>query len=211
MSRLFPKNLRKEFAVLKKLNTPAKVQDFVNAIPFNFEKQEETCRTPLMVLKCRMAHCMEGAMLAAAAFWYHGAPPLLLDLKSTKKKHMKDDDHVVALFKYKNRWGAVSKTNHGVLRYREPVYKSVRELALSYFHEYFLDTGQKTLRSYSTPFDLSRFHNRWLTEERDQWDMAYKLDVSRHFQIFSGGTAPNLRRADPVEIEAGKMVEWRRR
>jgi hypothetical protein len=207
--KTFPKNLRKDFEVLKKLNTPAKIQDFVNAIPFNFEKQGETCRTPLMVLKHKEAHCMEGAMLAAAAFWYHGKPPLLLDLKSTKNKPMKDDDHVVALFNYKSYWGAVSKTNHGVLRYREPVYKTIRELALSYFHEYFLDSGRKTLRSYSAPFDLSHFDSKWLTEEKNQWDMAYKLDISSHFEILPPGLTSKLRPADPVEIEAGKVVQWK--
>ena len=155
--RKFPSPYRKEFEIFKKLDTPVKIQDFLDAIRINFEVKRETCRSPLMVLRHKEAHCMEGAMLAAACFWYNGQRPLLLDLKTMvrpRSPQEKDDDHVVALFKENGRWGAVSKTNHAGLRYRDPVYKTVRELALSYFHEYFLDNGVKTMRSYSAPFSL---------------------------------------------------------
>ena len=207
--RRFPGNLRKEFAVFKKLNTPAKIQDFLNTLPFNFERGGDTYRSPLGVLRRSTAHCMEGAMLAAAAFWYHGACPFLLDLRVTKQKAVHDMDHVVAPFTHRGRWGAVSKTNHGVLRYREPVYRDARELTMSYFHEYFLDDGRKTLREYSAPFDLSRLGDAWLTGD-DVSDIVWALDRAKHYPIASPSVVKIFRRADQVEREAGKIVEWKR-
>ena len=214
MPRPFPKKLRKEFAIFKKLNTPAKIQDFVNTLPFNFERPgEDTLRSPHEVLRAGKAHCIEGAMLAVAALWYHGHPPLLLDLRTTKRKPMKDWDHVVALFEVRGRWGAISKTNHAVLRYREPIYRDVRELAMSYFHEYFLDSGLKTLREYSVPFDLCRFGDgtAWLAAIDDLWDVEAALDASRHYSVLTPAAIKNLRLADPVERKAGKITEQKRR
>lgn len=205
--RRFPKLKLKEFEVFKKLNTPSKIQGFINQIPINFERGGETCRSPLMVLRHNRAHCMEGAMLAAAALWYHGEEPLLMDLKTTAK----DMDHVVTLFRRGGRWGAISKTNHAVLRYRDPVYKTPRELAMSYFNEYFLDNGAKTLRSHSAPFSLLRYGEVWLTLEKDLWNINDTLDGSRHFLIVKKNTHRSLRLADPIEIKAGKLVEWRKR
>jgi len=194
--RKFPDKYKKDFAVFKKLNTPAKVQDFLNKIPINFEPHGETCRSPLSSLRHKQAHCLEGAYLAAAALWFHGREPLLLDLRTVPR----DDDHVVALFKESGRWGAISKTNHAVLRYREPIYASIRELAMSYFHEYFLDDGKKTMRDYSAPFSLLKYGDKWLAS----------LDDSRHFKIFPKNSHIRLRPADKVEIEAGKIVEWKK-
>ena len=148
-------------------------------------------------------------MLAAAAFWYHGGRSLLLDLR-TSRKYPEEFDHVVAPFEYKDHWGAVSKTNHGVLRYREPVYRDIRELAMSYFHEYFLDGGQKTLRKYSEPFDLSKFDPSWLTSGKDLDEIAEALDASPHHDILPPGMEKKLRLAHPIEREAGKVVEWKR-
>jgi hypothetical protein len=118
---------------------------------------------------------------------------------------------VVALFKSGGRWGAISKTNHAVLRYRDPVYRDPRELAMSYFNEYFLDSGAKTMRSYSAPFDLSKYDNEWLTSRGDLANIAAELDFSKHFQILKKGAERKLRRADQSEIEAGKIVEWRKK
>ena len=202
----FPALEYKEFAVFKKLNSPIKIQNFIDSLRINFEHKRETCRSPLMVLRSGEAHCAEGAMLAAAIFWYHGRQPLLLDLKVAKNKD--DADHVVTLFKEGGRWGAISKTNHAVLRYRDPVYTTVRELALSYFNEYFLDNGLKTLRSYSAPFSLLRHGHEWLTSRRNLWDMMDLLDESRHFNIVGSGAVRRLRIADPIEIKAGQLVEW---
>lgn len=196
-----------ELKVLDRLNTPQKIQDFLNKIPINFEENGGTARSPRQVLKLRKAHCIEGALLAATALWYHGHKPLLLDLVTTKN----DDDHVVALFKQGGFWGAVSKTNHSVLRYREPVYKTVRELAMSYFHEYFKDSGQKTFRKYSVPFDLSKIKDKaWLTSREDLWEINNALDDSKHFDILNRSQIKTLRKADQIEIEAGKITEWER-
>lgn len=200
---------KEELALFSKLRTPAHVQDFLDRLPINFEPRGDTCRSPRRVLRDRTAHCFEGALLAAAAFLVHGAPPLLLDLKIAPRA--KDHDHVVAPFRTRGYWGAVSKTNHAVLRYREPVYRTVRELALSYFHEYFLDDGRKILRSYSRPLNLRRFLGRgWMTAEDDLWYLSDALDVSPHEAIAAPGAMRGLRRADPVEIAAGKLTEWRK-
>jgi len=210
--RKFPqkvlKDFPKEFAVFKKLNTPEKIQDFLDSLKINFEKTGDTSRSPLVVLQKREAHCIEGAVLAAAALWYHGEPPLLLDLKVAKGKG--DHDHVVALFKQNGKWGAISKTNHAVLRYRDPIYQTLRELVLSYFHEYFLDSGTKTLRTYSRPFSLLPFGNNWLTSVDSLWEINNALDDSPHFAIVEKNAITKLRLAHPLEREAGKIVEWKK-
>ena len=191
---------------LKKLNTSKKIQDFLEKLPANFEKKGETCRSPVGVLKHREAHCLEGAILAAACLRLHGHRPLILDLAA----HQRDLDHVVAPFKIHNHWGAISKGNHAVLRYREPVYKNIRELVMSYFHEYFLDDGRKTLRSYSNPVDLSRFDKKgWMTSETDVWYIERYLRKIRHKPILTKMMMRNLRPADPIEILAGKLTQWK--
>lgn len=197
-----------EIAILNKLNTPQKIQDYLNKLPINFEENGATSMSPRQVLKQRKAHCIEGAVLAATALWYHGHKPLLLDLVTTKN----DDDHVVALFKQHGYWGAISKTNHTVLRYREPVYQSIRELAMSYFHEYFKDNGKKTLRKFSRPFDLSKLKDKsWLTSSEDIWEINNALDDSFHYNILKPDQLKTLRKADPIEVSAGKLVEWQRK
>jgi hypothetical protein len=195
-----------EFAALRALNTPRKIQDFLDSIPMNFEPEGDTCISPRRVLRERRAHCIEGAMLAAVALRMNGAKPLLLDLKANAK----DMDHVVALFQLQGCWGAISKTNHGVLRYREPVYRSVRELAMSYFHEYTNDDGSKTLRSFSVPVNLSRFDAQgWMTAEDDVWYIANAVDTARHYPILTRGQIAKLRPADSMERAVGAIVEWK--
>ena len=158
------------------------------------------------MLQNNKAHCFEGAMLAAAVLWYHGEKPLLLDLKCDGY----DTDHVVALFKKNNHWGAISKTNHSVLRYREPIYKTIRELSMSYFHEYFTEKGKKTLRSYSKPFNLTKFKKDWIISERDLWDISEALDNSKHFPFMTKIMRKSLRKADKVEILAGNITEYKK-
>lgn len=195
-----------ETKIFKKLRSPAKIQDFLEKLRANFAK--DTCYSPRLVLKHKKADCIEGAIFAAAALRFHGHKPLILDLKAAKH----DLDHVVAVFKIRGAWGAITKTNHAVLRFREPIYKSIRELVISYFHEYFLNNGQKTLRSYSQPVDLSRFDKRnWMTSEKDLWYIHDYLDQVPHKQILTKAMLKNLRRADPIEIQAGKLVEWKRK
>lgn len=185
---------------LRGLKTPEQIQDFINKIPFNFEKRGETYRSVEESLKVGTAHCFEGALIACAALYLNRHKPLLLDLRTTNK----DADHVVALFKRGNHWGAISKTNHAVLRYREPIYKSVRELAMSYFHEYFLDNGIKTLRKFSKPFDLSETKIDWLYSKKDLFNLVDALDQSPHENVLPKGH--KLRKADKVEIRAGKVT-----
>jgi hypothetical protein len=197
-----------ELKILRPLTTPRKVQDFLETIPINFEEHGDTCYSPRRVLREWKAQCLEGAMFAAAALWLHGEPPLLVNLKVVQGRG--DVDHVLAVFKRHNGWGAITKTNHAVLRYREPVYRSIRELALSYFHEYFLDDGRKTMRSFSKPLDLRHFAKRgWTTAEEDLWYISDALDDQPHEEILTPAARRELRPADPIEIRAGKLVRRR--
>lgn len=203
---------KKEIALLNKLNTPARVQDFLNGLKFNFEKRGETLKSPLLILRARKAHCFEGALLGAYVLSLHGFAPYLMYLKTTKA----DYDHVVAPFKIRSFWGALSKTNHSVLRYREPIYRNIRELAMSYFHEYFLDNGKKTLRQYSALFNLNIFKKlarrggSWEISQKDLWDIDKKLDKIKHYDIAPKSHLKKLRKVDKVEIKAGKIVEYKK-
>ena len=194
-----------ELRVLSKLKTPRRIQDFLDTIPINFEHRGETCSSPLVTLRRGTAHCMEGALVAALALWMSGQPPLLLDLKTTPD----DFDHLVTLFRVRSHWGGIAKTNHAVLRYREPIFRDPRELAVSYFHEYTLPDGRKTLRSYSEPFDLRRYSQDWIVTEEPLWDLERRIDRSRHFKLLNRRQIAGLRRADDIEIRAGELVEWK--
>lgn len=195
---------KKNYKLLKSLNTPSKIQDYINKLPFNFEKEEETSRSVEETMKARSAHCFEGALIACAALWINGERPMLLDLKA----HKRDLDHVVALFNKDGFWGAISKTNHGVLRYREPVYITIRELVMSYFHEYFLSDGTKTLRSYSEPYDLAHEKTNWLTNKENLFNITRKLDKSPHKEILDTKQIKNLRKAEKIEIKMGEITEY---
>lgn len=194
--------------MLKKLNTPAKVQDFLNKLKFNFEKNGvDTFKSPLYVIHSGNAHCIEGAVLGAYILSLHGFTPYVLHLQTTKG----DFDHVITPFKVGKYWGALSKTNHAVLRYREPIYRNIRELVMSYFHEYFLDTGLKTLRKYSAPLNLNKLKAKnWATEEGDLWYIDQALDKIKHYDIVPKSHIKHLRKADKVEIKAGKVVEYKK-
>ena len=189
---------------MRKLDTPAKIQDFLNSLKFNFEKKGETLKSPVRVLRDGSAHCFEGALLGAYILSVHGYRPLILYLKATQG----DYDHVVAPFKVAGLWGALSKTNHAVLRYREPVYKNIRELVMSYFHEYFLPDGRKTLRQYSALLNLNTFEKNWMLSEEDLWGIDDDLDKIKHFNILQKTAIKKLRKADKIEIKAGEIVEY---
>ncbi|MBI2638995.1 hypothetical protein HYW83_05395 [Candidatus Peregrinibacteria bacterium] len=194
--------IQREWIILQRLNSPSKIQDFLNKLQSH---KKDTCFSPRVVLQKQKAHCMEGALLAAAALRFHGFPPLIVDLTASKK----DFDHVIAVFQICGKWGAISKTNHAVLRYREPVYDSIRELAMSYFHEYFTDDGKKTLRSYSDPVDLKRFDGRgWTTSPKEVWYIPEYLAEIPHHKILTRSQISRLRKADPIEIKVGKMLEF---
>ncbi|MBI5728848.1 MAG: hypothetical protein HY983_01200 [Candidatus Magasanikbacteria bacterium] len=195
---------KSELAVFKKLSTPIRVQGFLDRFPINLEKRGETYMSPRRVLRAGKMHCLEGALVAALALWIHGQKPFLLDLKTKG-----DDDHVVTLYRKNGRWGAISKTNHATLRWRDPIYKTVRELAVSYFHEYFVNkTGKKTLRSYSEPFNLRQLGTKWITAEEELFYIAEAIDNSPHLNIFPQKNARFIRRADHMEKKAGRLIEW---
>lgn len=197
---------KKELAVMRRLNTPAKIQDFLNRIPINFEKNGvDTVKSPIMVLRAKNAHCIEAAMLGAYILSLHKHPPLLIHLASTKE----DMDHVIAPFKVRGYWGALSKGNHVTLRYRDPVYKTIRELAMSFFNEYYLENGVKTMRSYSKPLNLNTFGSNWMLQEKDLWDIDGKLDKIKHFNIAPKGILHTLRKADSIERKALDITDWK--
>jgi hypothetical protein len=199
----------KEVRVLRKLSTPIKIQDYLDSLPMNWEKKGDTHHSPRRVMEEHKAHCIEGALLAAAALWLHGEKPLIMDLRAQEGSG--DYDHVIALYKRNGYWGAISKTNHATIRFRDPVYKTLRELALSYFHEWFMNTnGKKTLANYSHQLDLSRLGEDWVTSEKDLWYLADALDALPHFDLVPKGNRRYIRGADPMELAAGRLEEWPR-
>lgn len=198
---------KEEIRLFKKLNSPQKIQDYLNSLPFNF-REDGVFVSPRMVMKNKTSDCLEGALFAASVLEFHGEKPLILDLRSAKKPF--DYDHIIAVFKKFNCFGAISKTNHAVLRYREPVYKTIRELVMSYFHEYFLNDGTKTLREYSLPYNLNKLNNlEWRTTDKNLWEIHEILDEIKHYPVLSKEQTKNLRKADKIEIQSGKLVEYR--
>jgi hypothetical protein len=194
---------RAEFALLRRLDTPRKIQEFIVRLDQNFEERGETCYSVRQVLDTRKAHCIEGAMLAACAFWVHGEPPLLFDMRAVR-----DFDHVVALYRRQGRWGAISKTNGVFIRSRDPVYSTLRELAMSYFHEYCNRREHKTLREYSLPYDLRRVDpSIWVTGEH-AWRVAEALDELRHFKLMNGWHLREVTRRDPIERRAARLCQF---
>jgi len=200
---------KKELRKIKKLDSFAKIQQFINKIPINFEEDGiDTCMSPINVLRKNKCHCIEGAMLAAAIIWINKlGKPLLVDLRATTE----DDDHVIAVFKKSKKWGAISKTNHAILRYREPVYNSIRELIMSFFHEYSDSKGNKTLREFSLPLDLSIFGDLWIYFDEDLWHIYRELDNTKHFSILTNEQEQNLKKQDKIEIALDKFTEWKRK
>src|SRR6267378_5291633 len=197
----------REFSILKRLSTPREIQDYVNAIPINHEIGGQTILSVREVLRQRRAHCIEGAVFAACALWVHGEPPLVMHLDCD----LSDFPHVVALFRRGGHWGAISKTNGTPLRYRDPVYRSLRELVMSYFHEYYNKRGHKTLREYSVPFDLRRFDPKlWISGEKNAWPVAEELDAIRHFPLLNGHQLKAVARRDPFERRVGVLLQYRR-
>ncbi len=193
-----------ERALFQKLKTPEKIQDFLDELPINHEKGGETCYSPRLVMEHRKIHCLEGALFGAAVLAFHGRPALLMNFYTAPG----DEDHAVALFKENGYWGALSKTNHAVLRYRDPVYKTLRELALSYFHEYFsFEYGIKTLRAYSKPFRLPRSY-AWVTHDGELWDFAYQLRASNHFPLIPEINKRRIRPATSFERSSLDRIEW---
>ena len=191
----------REFAVLRRLNTAGRIQRFIDELDYNKEKDGPTCRSPRCVLRDRTAHCLEGALFGAAALRVQGWEPLLLDLEAVR-----DDDHVLAIFRQRGCWGAIAKSNYAGLRFREPVYRSLRELAMSYFDHYYNPDGEKTLRTYSRPVNLRRFDRiGWMTAEQDLWPISDYLFSIPHKRLLTSDVVRNLNRMDARLMAAGKV------
>jgi hypothetical protein len=180
MFEVMPKLQKDELQLFRKLSTPEKIQKYLDDLPYNKEKEGETCYSPRLVIRHNTAHCFEGALFAAAALRLSGKPPLILDLEAVR-----DDDHVVAVYRTNGHWGAIGKSNYAGLRFRCPIYRTLRELALSYFEHYYNLAGEKTLRAYSRPVNLARFDSiHWMVSEQPLWAIPEYLVEIKHTAIF---------------------------
>ena len=188
-----------ERAVFRSLNTPLKIQKYLDRLKYNKEVRGATCRSPRRVIRDGTAHCMEGALFGAVALRMLGHEPLLLDFEAVR-----DDDHVIAIFRNDGHWGAVAKSNYTGLRYREPVYRTLRELAMSYFEHYYNLRREKTLRNYSRPVNLNRFDRiRWTTAEEDLWEIPNYLTTIFHTPLLRPHLIARLERVDDRLFAAG--------
>ena len=180
-----PAELRK----LRSLKDPYGIQRFLDDMPYHLE---DTAWSPRRVLHQGTSHCLEGAIFAAAALRANGFPPLLLDLEAHH-----DTDHVLAIYRVAGHWGAVAKSNYTGCRYREPVYRTLRELAMSYFNLYFNLRRERTLRTFSGPVNLARFDRQhWMTTDQPLWFIVYYLFGIRHYKLLRPGMAERLHRID---------------
>jgi hypothetical protein len=171
---------KNELRLLRRLSTPEKIQKYLDDLPYNKEKEGDTCRSPRLVMRHNTAHCFEGALFAAAALRVAGRPALILDLEAVR-----DDDHVIAIYRTNGCWGAIGKSNYAGLRFRSPVYRNLRELVLSFFEHYYNLKGEKTLRAYSRPVNLARFDSiHWMTSEEPVWAIPEYLVEIKHTPIF---------------------------
>jgi len=180
-----PKELRK----LRSLKDPYGIQRYLDDMPYHLE---DTAWSPRVVLREETSHCLEGAIFAAAALRANGFPPLILDLEA---EH--DTDHVMAIYRVNGHWGAIAKSNYTGCRYREPVYRSLRELAMSYFNIYFNMRRERTLRTFSRPVNLARFDaQHWMTTEKPIWFIVTYLFEIPHTKLLRPGTVKQLHRVD---------------
>jgi hypothetical protein len=194
-----------EHRAFARLDTPQKIQDFLDRLPANFELDGDTVMSPRRMLQARIAHCAEGALFAAAVLSFHGRSAWLMDIRALPR----DQDHIVTLFKEREYWGAISKTNHAILRWRDPIYASARELAMSYAHEYCLPGGKKSMLAFSRPFSLARYSpRRWAIAADDLHWLMDELDTSPHIPVASKQAARKRRRSSVVELLAQDVVEW---
>jgi hypothetical protein len=194
-----------ELRALRALRTPHGIQRALDAMPYH---HAATAWSPRRVLRERTAHCLEGAVFGAAALRVLGFPPLLLDLVAVQ-----DTDHVLAVYRVRGHWGAIAKSNFAGLRYREPVYRGVRELVMSYFEGYINLRGERTLRAYSAPVNLGRFDGRrpgWMTTEGGLWWIAEHLVGVPHTRLLTPAMVARLHRVDRRSLDAG-LVGYRER
>jgi hypothetical protein len=187
-----------EVRQFKALNTPVKIQKWLDSVPYHLA---DTAFSPRLVLEHKTAHCLEGAMFAAAALRMNGYPPLILDFEAVN-----DTDHVIAVYQQGGAWGSIASSNYSTCRFRSPVYRSLRELVLSYFEGYFNLRGERTLRRFSKPVNLSRFDKRnWMTTEEPIWFIAeYLLDIP-HTPLIDKKMEKNISRVDTRLFKAGQF------
>jgi hypothetical protein len=187
-----------EIRLLKTLNNPDKIQAFLDSIDYNPNNE---CRSPRWVIRKGSAHCFEGALFAAAVLDYIGYKPLIVDMKACN-----DDDHVIAVFREYGHWGAVAKSNFTSLRFREPVYRSLRELIMSYFDFFFNINGEKSLRSYSLPFDLTVYNKRnWATTDEDLEYIGDRIESLHHIPVATARMIHKLYKASDAMLRAGLL------
>ena len=188
-------------ARLAGLRTPERIQDFVNSLRWNLESDGPTARSVAVAVRHGEAHCVEAAFIAACSLWVAGEPPLLMDMGAAQG----DVDHVVALFRRHGCWGAISKSNSPFLRYRDPIYRSLRELALSFFPQY-VRKRRKTLRTYSVSFDLRRVDpHLWVTHPGFCHEVVDALTAARHYGILPPGGDRSLRPIDEIEARSNLL------
>jgi len=190
----------RERSVFRRLSSPQKIQRYLDVdLGYDIGANGARCRSPRIVLRDKTAQCMDGALFGAAALRMIGYPPLLLDLEAVR-----DDDHVLAIFRARGHWGAVAKSNYAGLRFREPVYRTLRELVMSYFDHYYNLAGEKTLRNYSRPVNLRRFDAmRWMTTEEDVWAIPEYLCNISHKPLLPAVVERRLGRMDQRLYAAG--------
>jgi hypothetical protein len=186
-----------EAARLRRLDPPWRIQKFLDDLDYDF--RGEGCRSPRRVLRERKVQCMDGALFAAGALRVQGHAPLILDLEAVY-----DDDHVLALYRSNGLWGAIARSNYSGLRFREPLFRTVRDLVLSYVEGYFNLRRQKTLRRHSRPFDLSRFDSiDWMTATEDLWEIPNHLVGIRHYRLLTEAQERALAPVSQVVFGAG--------
>jgi hypothetical protein len=190
---------RRELSIFHRLRTPEQIQVFLDE-RIIYNTAAASCYSPRLVLRHRRAHCLEGALFAACALERLGHEPMLLDLEAVR-----DDDHVVALFRHGDCWGAIGKSNYAGLRFRTPVYRTLRELAMSYFDHYYNPRGEKSLRAFAGPVRLKRFDRiHWRTAPREVWEVAEYLVQIRHFPVLPPPMRAKRFWMDRRSYEAGK-------
>jgi hypothetical protein len=187
----------REAAFLRRLTPPWRIQRFLDECAYDV--QGKRCRSARRVLRERAVQCADGAFFAAAALRVQGHRPLIVDLEAVR-----DDDHVLAVFKQDGRWGAIGRSNYSGLRFREAVFRTIRDLSLSYFEEYFNLRREKTLRRYSPPVDLSRFDDRhWMTTEEELWFIPEHLVGVRHIRLLTPSIERRLGPVDRRQFSSG--------
>lgn len=182
----------------RQLNSPFLIQTYLDNLPYS---DDSFYRSPRRVMQDGKAHCFDGALFAACALQFIGHRPLIVDIFADN-----DDDHLLAIYKVRNYWGAVAKSNFVGLRFREPGYRNLRELVLSYFESYYNLEKEKTMRGYTVPLDLSRFyHLQWMTSDQNLEQISDALDRIRHINILTPAMIKELNPVDERSYRAGML------